>query len=140
MYQENDIAPFIDEMKDLKLRFKNAIINSNIYTSYTDKLDLVSTHDIGKLKTSVINIEDLIPKTLKKYPVLKRNETYYEFNYEKYESISFSEFSQRLCDYLIDEEEFDYDDEKHDEAKEFISQELYEYYLKTDIIEFRYDW
>lgn len=141
MHQEDDIISFIDEMKDLKLRFKNAIINSNTYTSYVNKLSLVCNYDIGITKTSYIEIKELIPKTILKYPSLFKNkETYYDFNYEKYESISLSEFSDRLRNYLVDENEFDYGDDRYKEAREFISQELFEYYLKTDIIEFNYDW
>lgn len=140
MHQEDDINPFIDEMKDLKLRFKNAVINSNTYTSYADKLDLVCTHGIGNANGRFAGPNNLIPKTLNKYSVLKSNETYYDFGYEKYQNIQLAHFAEMLVDNLVDEDEFDNEDKESKEALEFISQELFEYYLKTDIIAFNYDW
>lgn len=140
MDQEDDINPFIDEMKDLKLRFKKAIINSNTYTSYADKLDLVCTHGIGNANGRFTEPNNLIPKTLNKYSVLKRNETYYDFGYEKYQNIQLAHFAEILVDNLVDNDEFENGDVAFKEALEFVSQELFEYYLKTDIIAFNYDW
>lgn len=136
MHQEDDINPFIDEMKDLKLRFKNAIINSNTYTSYADKLDLVCTHDIGKVDWGVIELDELIPKTLEEYSILKKYNNYDYFYYDRHQIISFNHLADSLVNKIINSKLTS----KNKEIEELISQELFEYYLKTDIIAFNYDW
>jgi hypothetical protein len=137
MHQENDTAPFIDEMKDLKLRFKNAIINSKLL-SYFDKLDLIEENNLALINSWVLNINELIPNVLILYPIIKDVKYYDGWNFNRSENITFDSFAERIWERLID---LDLIPEEQEEVmREFIAKDFYEYFLKTDKIGFCFDW
>lgn len=136
MSTDKQVDSIIEELKILKAELKNAILGSKLL-SYFDKLDLIRANNLASVYDWTMDIEELIPNVIEKYPLIKAIEYYDGWYFNRGTDIYFDYFAQRIWERLIDLELIS---EEEEMIKEFIAMDFYEHYLKTNKIGFCYDW
>ena len=138
MSADNQVDFIIEGLKNIKAELKDAILGSKLL-SYFDKLDLIENNDLSTIHSWSINIEELIPNVIKKYPTIKEIDYgYYGWHFSRGSNIYFTYFTERIWEQLIDWELIS--EEEEEAVKEFIAMDFYEHFLKTNKIGFCYDW
>lgn len=134
MNNQKEIVRLIAEVINTKEELEQKIIECT-HHNYRQKIDLLVGNNLGFIEWCIQEVEDIIPKTIEKYPHLKKKENYRDYGYEKYQTIYLHSFVENII------EDFDYlNIEISEEDEEEIAKEVFDYIVKTNIIGFKYDW